>query len=84
MGNALFFPTDVSDSNRLQRLFDITMERFGRLDCLVNCAGIPARAAILGYHARILGQRPRGQPQGAVFFASALLPRCFPAATDAS
>ena len=38
-GTALVHPTDVLDLPQLQQLADATMERFGRIDLLVNNAG---------------------------------------------
>lgn len=45
-GIALCVPTDVSSVQEIERLFAATMERFGRLDLLVNNAGTTARGAI--------------------------------------
>jgi NAD(P)-dependent dehydrogenase (short-subunit alcohol dehydrogenase family) len=36
---ALFIPTDVTSAAGMQRMIDMTVERFGRLDCIVNNAG---------------------------------------------
>lgn len=36
---ALFVPTDVSVASNMAKLIDIAVERFGRLDCMVNNAG---------------------------------------------
>lgn len=38
--NAVFIRTDVADTEQIDRLFDQTLEKFGTLDILVNCAGI--------------------------------------------
>lgn len=38
-GQALFVPCDVTREEDLSRLVEITVDRFGRLDCLVNNAG---------------------------------------------
>ncbi|WP_438025875.1 glucose 1-dehydrogenase [Sorangium sp. So ce233] len=37
---ALFVPTDVRDEASVKRAVEETMERFGRLDCAANCAGV--------------------------------------------
>src|ERR1051326_2416751 len=39
-GRALAVQADVSDAAQVERLFDAALERFGRLDILVNDAGI--------------------------------------------
>ena len=36
---ALFVPTDVTSQSDMQSLIDTAVERFGRLDCMVNNAG---------------------------------------------
>ncbi len=38
-GECHFEPCDVSDPDQIRRVVDRTVERFGRLDCLVNNAG---------------------------------------------
>jgi NAD(P)-dependent dehydrogenase (short-subunit alcohol dehydrogenase family) len=45
-GTALPVPTDVSSELEVERLFQATRERFGRLDVLVNNAGTIARGAV--------------------------------------
>ncbi len=37
--SAVFVPTDVTREEDMQRLIEETVERFGRLDCIVNNAG---------------------------------------------
>lgn len=39
-GAALFQPTDVTDQGSIERAVSATLDRFGRIDCLVNNAGI--------------------------------------------
>lgn len=36
----LFMPADVSKEDDVQKALDATKDKFGRLDCAVNCAGI--------------------------------------------
>jgi NAD(P)-dependent dehydrogenase (short-subunit alcohol dehydrogenase family) len=38
-GEALFIQTDVTDPEQMARAIESTVEQFGRLDVLVNCAG---------------------------------------------
>ncbi|GAB4423017.1 MAG: SDR family oxidoreductase [Chloroflexi bacterium OHK40] len=38
-GEAFFVACDVTDAAQLRRLIDVTIERYGRLDCLINNAG---------------------------------------------
>lgn len=38
-GEVLFVKTDVTQADDMQRAVELTVERFGRLDVLVNCAG---------------------------------------------
>jgi NAD(P)-dependent dehydrogenase (short-subunit alcohol dehydrogenase family) len=38
-GRALFLPADVTRIDDIRRLIDTTVERFGRIDCLINNAG---------------------------------------------
>ena len=39
-GNAVYYHVDVSDSNMVRNLIAFTHETYGRLDGIVNCAGI--------------------------------------------
>ena len=38
-GKCLFFECDVSNTERIKELVEFTVEQFGRIDVLVNCAG---------------------------------------------
>lgn len=39
-------PCDLTDPAQLKALVDQTVERFGRLDAIINCGGVPASRAI--------------------------------------
>src|SRR5689334_263852 len=39
-GKALAIPTDVTDAAQVQRLVDAAVERFGRIDVMLNNAGL--------------------------------------------
>jgi NAD(P)-dependent dehydrogenase (short-subunit alcohol dehydrogenase family) len=43
-GEATFVPTDVTDEASIARMVSFTLERFGRLDCAFNNAGISGEA----------------------------------------
>lgn len=45
---ALFVPTNVSDEAAVQRAVDEAVSRFGKLDVVVNCAGIAPPAKTIG------------------------------------
>lgn len=42
--SSLFVQTDVSDESQVQAAISLTIERFGRLDCLWNNAGAPVQS----------------------------------------
>jgi len=44
---ALACPTDITDADAVQRMVDSTVDRFGRLDVLVNNSGIVASTPLL-------------------------------------
>jgi 3-oxoacyl-[acyl-carrier protein] reductase len=46
-GKALFIPADVSDVNQVRRMFQETKRHFGRIDLLVNNAGIPGAFSLI-------------------------------------
>lgn len=46
-GQALALPTDVRDSEQVQRLVEATHNLLGRVDILVNCAGVVLKVAPL-------------------------------------
>jgi NAD(P)-dependent dehydrogenase (short-subunit alcohol dehydrogenase family) len=45
-GTALSVPTDVTDADSVQALFDSCLERFGQLDVLVNNAGVTGQTSL--------------------------------------
>ena len=46
-GRCVYHPCDVKDTDRLEEIVELAVSEFGRLDVLVNCAGIfPAPASI--------------------------------------
>lgn len=45
-GSAIFVKTDLHSTKDCQNLFDVTMERFGRVDGFLNYAGITPAAAL--------------------------------------
>jgi NAD(P)-dependent dehydrogenase (short-subunit alcohol dehydrogenase family) len=46
-GNGLCVPTDVTDPAQVERLARQTLDRFGRIDAVVNCAGMaPVRSIV--------------------------------------
>jgi uncharacterized protein len=46
-GQVLAVPADITRGDDVDRLLAQTMQRFGRLDLLVNCAGASARGALI-------------------------------------
>lgn len=46
-GDVLHVSSDITSQEQVDRLFAETVNRFGRIDGLVNCAGISMRGAIL-------------------------------------
>jgi len=45
---AVYVQTDVTAPDQMQSAVNVAIERFGRLDILVNCAGIGAAAKLIG------------------------------------
>lgn len=45
--NSLFVKTDITDTAQVRRAVDLAMERFGRIDVLVNCAGVAPGAKLV-------------------------------------
>ena len=46
-GRCVYYPCDVKDTSRLKEIVELAVKEFGRLDVLVNCAGVfPAQSPI--------------------------------------
>jgi 3-hydroxyacyl-CoA dehydrogenase/3-hydroxy-2-methylbutyryl-CoA dehydrogenase len=45
--SAAFFPTDVRDPDQVEAAIDGVIDRFGRIDLTVNCAGVADAARVL-------------------------------------
>ena len=45
--SAAYVQGDVGDAAEATRMVEATVERFGRVDCLVNCAGVTTRGTLL-------------------------------------
>lgn len=46
--DAVYMQTDVTAPNQMQAAVNLAVERFGRLDILVNCAGIGSAGKVIG------------------------------------
>src|SRR5271154_1117319 len=46
-GQAIFQQTDVANEEQIKGLIDVARNRFGRLDCAVNNAGIEGRPGVM-------------------------------------
>src|SRR5215475_11841481 len=51
--NALFLPTDVTDTDQVHAAVGRTVDAFGRIDLCVNAAGIVSAARLLGREGRL-------------------------------
>ncbi|WP_141731623.1 SDR family oxidoreductase [Oligoflexus tunisiensis] len=47
LGGCVAITGDITDSQDLRRIFDVTVETFGRLDCVVNNTGHPPKGDLL-------------------------------------
>ncbi|HET8522765.1 MAG TPA: SDR family NAD(P)-dependent oxidoreductase, partial [Thermomicrobiales bacterium] len=46
-GQALVYPTDIREYDQVEKLFDATLDKFGRVDILINNSGITEPHSIL-------------------------------------
>ena len=63
---ALFVPADVADVAQAQGSVEEVVRRFGRIDCLVNAAGLTTPGLAGRHHAGALRRPRRGEPARAV------------------
>src|SRR6516164_6994100 len=63
-GAFLFLPMDLGDAAQVAGAVRVALDRYGRLDCAANCAGVDVNAGFLDYTAadfdQIFGTNVRG------------------------
>jgi NADP-dependent 3-hydroxy acid dehydrogenase YdfG len=72
-GQAFALATDVTDAAQVQALVDGAVERFGRIDVMLNNAGLMAHSSVERRNRR-LGPDDRRPPQGRPLRHAAALP----------
>lgn len=82
-GEALFLAADVADLADHDRALDAVIDRFGRIDCLVNNAGIssPARGDILDVTPEAFDRVMGVNLRGTVFFTQRAVQRMLASGT---
>lgn len=73
-GEAIAVQTDVSDADACQELIDITVRKYGRIDILINNAGISMRALFIDLELTVLERLMRVNFWGLVHCTKAALP----------
>lgn len=73
-GRALFVRTDVADSRSVEHVVRATLRRFGRLDCLVNNAGVLRVGPLENLSARDLERMIAVNLRGPLLLTRAVLP----------
>ena len=73
-GEAAVFPADLSVPEAVPALIDAVIERFGKVDVLVNCAGINQRLPILQVTGEVYDQIMATNLRSAYFLCQAVLP----------
>jgi NAD(P)-dependent dehydrogenase (short-subunit alcohol dehydrogenase family) len=68
---ALFVPTDVADVDQAQASVRATVEAFGRVDCLVNAAGLTTRGSLLDTSPELFDQHVAVNLRGPFFLMQA-------------
>lgn len=71
---AAFVHTDVADLRSIQRLVRVVLERFGRIDCLVNNAGVLAVGSLVGVPVAALDRMLAINLRGPLLLTRAVLP----------
>lgn len=71
---ALFLRTDVSDPASVEKTVRAVVDRFGRIDCLVNNAGVLKPGELVGLPLRDLERMLGVNLRGPILFARAVLP----------
>jgi len=74
INNALFIQTDVSQADQAQSMVQKTLEAFGRVDVLVNNAGIHAAAPFSEESPQLWWDMFNGNVMGTVFPSQAVVP----------
>ena len=72
--DALFLPTDVADATSVRRSVRLARHRFGRIDCLVNNAGVVRVGPLVDLSARDVDRMLAVNLRGPLLFAQAVLP----------
>lgn len=70
---ALFVPTDVADIDQALAAVDATVEAFGRVDCLVNAAGLTERGSLLDTTPALFDQHVAVNLKGPFFTMQAVV-----------
>ncbi|HZZ47698.1 MAG TPA: SDR family oxidoreductase [Pseudonocardia sp.] len=68
---ALFVPCDVADPERAKAAVATAIERFGRVDCLVNAAGLTTRGTLLDTTPELFDQHVAVNLRGPFFMMQA-------------
>jgi NAD(P)-dependent dehydrogenase (short-subunit alcohol dehydrogenase family) len=70
-GNAHFVTCDVADVSQCRAAVEQTVERFGRIDCLVNSAGVTTRGTLLDTTPELFDQHVAVNTRGPFFLMQA-------------
>ena len=71
--SALFVPTDVADVDQAVAAVDATVAQFGRVDCLVNAAGLTSRGTLLDTTPELFDQHIAVNLRGPFFTMQAVV-----------